>query len=77
MDFYKLVTNDRPFNHRKIDTVVNVDITRNLRPRKPVESPLADELWPILQQCWVQTPGNRPDMPIVCKGLEQITARAA
>jgi len=68
----ELLTKDRPFNHRKIDTVVIVDITRNLRPRKPVDPPLADELWPILQQCWAQAPGNRPDMSTVCEGLERI-----
>ena len=69
---FQLLTKDHPFNHRKIDTVVIVDITRNLRPRKPVKSPLADELWPILEQCWLQAPGKRPDMPTVCEGLDQI-----
>jgi len=73
----ELLTKDRPFNHRKIDTVVIVDITKNLRPRKPVNPSsagpsLADELWPILQQCWAQAPGDRPAMSTVCEGLERI-----
>jgi serine/threonine protein kinase len=65
----ELVTQDRPFNHRKIDTVVIVDITKNRRPRKPV-SDLADELWPLLEQCWAEAPGGRPTITAVCEGLE-------
>jgi len=68
----ELLTKDRPFRERKIDTVVIVDITRNLRPIKPAGIPLADALWPILQQCWAQAPGNRPSMSAVCEGLESI-----
>jgi len=67
----ELLTKEHPFNHRKLDTVVIMDITRNLRPRKPVQ-PLADELWPILERCWAQAPGNRPSMATVCEGLERI-----
>ena|SRR5882762_3068302 len=67
----QLLTKEHPFNHRKLDTVVIMDITRNLRPRKPVQ-PLADELWPILERCWAQAPGNRPSMATVCEGLGRI-----
>lgn len=72
----EILTKDRPFNHRKIDTVVIVDITRNLRPRKPVGSYLADQLWPLLQHCWAQAPDNRPAMSTVCEGLERIESRS-
>jgi len=68
----ELLTKDRPFNHRKIDTVVIVDITRGLRPRKHIELPLADEMWRILEHCWAQAPGERPDMKTVCEGLDRI-----
>jgi len=68
----ELLTKDQPFNHRKIDTVVIVDITRGLRPRKPVESPLADEMWPSLEHCWAQAPGERPAMQTICEGLDRI-----
>jgi len=69
----EVLTKERPFNHRKIDTVVIVDITKNLRPHKPSNLPLADELWPILERCWTQAPGNRPYMSTVCEELNRIT----
>jgi len=72
----ELLTKDHPFNHRKIDTVVIVDITRGLRPRKPVDLPLANQLWPILEQCWAEAPGNRPNMSTVCEGLERINTES-
>jgi len=65
----ELVTKDRPFCHRKIDTVVIVDITKNKRPHKPAELPQPDKLWPLLELCWSQAPGLRPDMSTVCEGL--------
>jgi len=65
----EVVTKDRPFCHRKIDTVVIVDITKNKRPHKPAALPQPDKLWPLLERCWSQAPGLRPDMPTVCEGL--------
>jgi len=67
----ELVTKDRPFNHRKIDTVVIVDITKNKRPHKPA-SLLADALWPLLERCWMEAPGGRPTITAVCEGLQQL-----
>jgi len=68
----ELVTKDRPFNHRKIDTVVIVDITNNKRPHKPASSLLADALWPLLERCWMKAPGGRPTITAVCEGLQRL-----
>jgi len=72
MFIIELITKDRPFNHRKIDTVVIVDITKGLRPRIPNQSDLAGKLWPLLAQCWAQAPGQRPSMETVCEELKDI-----
>jgi len=65
----ELLTKERPFNHRILDTEVIWDITHGLRPHKP-SSPLVDPFWPTLEACWVQAPDNRPDMLTICKQLE-------
>src|ERR1700731_1789590 len=42
---FQVVTRDRPFNHRKMDTIVILDVTRGRRPRRPTaDSPGAADL---------------------------------
>jgi len=68
----ELLTKNVPFGDMKNDTAVIMAIINNLRPRKPTNLPLADALWPILQQCWEQSPDKRPDMLAICEELDRI-----
>ena len=46
---------------------------KNLCPQKPTKLPLANALWPILQQCWAEAPSKRPDILTICRRLGHIT----
>jgi hypothetical protein len=67
------LTKKCPFYHRKKDTEVIRDIIKGLRPYKPPRSPLADQLWPILQECWAKAPGDRPDISTICIKCDELT----
>ncbi|KIM71467.1 hypothetical protein PILCRDRAFT_830314 [Piloderma croceum F 1598] len=69
----ELLTKKCPFYHRKKDTEVIREIIKGLRPYKPTESPLADQLWPILQECWAQAPGDRPGISTICIKCDELT----
>jgi hypothetical protein len=75
----EMVTRDRPFNHRKMDTIVILDVTRGRRPRRPTAGApgaanlsLVDRLWPIFEACWAQNPAERPGMRRVCERLAAV-----
>ncbi|KIM78272.1 hypothetical protein PILCRDRAFT_75650 [Piloderma croceum F 1598] len=69
----ELLTQKHPFDHHKKDPEVIREIIKGLRPHKPPKSPLVDQLWPILQECWAQAPGDRLDISTICIKCDELT----
>ncbi|KII94558.1 hypothetical protein PLICRDRAFT_183796 [Plicaturopsis crispa FD-325 SS-3] len=65
----ELLTLDKPFANRKLDTVAMFDIIKGRRPAKPVANPFADKLWPILTEAWAQESDARPSARELSKWL--------
>ncbi|KDQ58184.1 hypothetical protein JAAARDRAFT_35005 [Jaapia argillacea MUCL 33604] len=68
----EIVTQERPFNHRKLDTVVIFDVIKGRRPHRPTSPPVVGQVWPVVEQCWSQEPTERPTMSEVCQVLKDI-----
>jgi serine/threonine protein kinase len=63
MTILEVLTGNVPFNHRRYDTVVILDIIRGIRPRRPKD--MSDDLWKLLGICWDEKPHKRPTANVV------------
>ncbi|KAF5349249.1 hypothetical protein D9756_009405 [Leucocoprinus leucothites] len=75
---YEILTGQMPFHEVKRDISVVARVNRGIRPSKP-PSPgptlleLSDEIWQIMQECWVDSPSERPVVKQVLERLRQIS----
>ena len=65
---YKTFTGAVPFN-RDPPTTVAVQILQGIRPERPKNLSLTDELWGLNQRCWDQEPLLRPGISEVVRQL--------
>jgi serine/threonine protein kinase len=68
MTILQVWTGKPPFSHRRNDTVVILDIIRGNRPFRP--GGISDDLWGLLQSCWIREPEKRPTACVVERWLE-------
>jgi hypothetical protein len=61
-----------PFSEIPFDTTVATRILNGLRPRRPPEIALSNELWSLMEFCWSREASNRPVMSAVVDAIKSI-----
>ena len=72
MVIYEVLSGQAPFTPYRSPTVIQ-KVTRGERPARPEGMEGAwftDDLWEVLEQCWVPQPGSRPSVEAVLEHLE-------
>lgn len=59
MTMLEVLTGKVPFDHRRYDNTVIVDVIHGIRPHRP-KALKSDGLWDLLGSCWETLPGHRP-----------------
>ncbi|TFK19386.1 hypothetical protein FA15DRAFT_626808 [Coprinopsis marcescibilis] len=72
---YEIVTGDIPFG-RMSEMSVAIKVIQGIRPAVPAErvGPLAEVL-SLMEDCWKQSPAERPSAPEVVKRVDEIKNR--
>ncbi|RDB21806.1 Serine/threonine-protein kinase STY46 [Hypsizygus marmoreus] len=65
MTILEVVTGREPFSHRRYDTAVMMDVIQGLRPNRPQDPCIADNIWDIIVACWQDDPQARPTATLV------------
>ena len=70
----QIMTGEHPFMHIRRTPEVLIRLQTGERPRRPegdmyVERGLDDNLWSLLQRCWVTEPTDRPSIQEVLAAL--------
>ena len=65
MTILEVMTGKLPYNHRRYDTVVMLDVIRGTRPNRPLDSSMPDDVWRIITACWEMDPEKRPSAALV------------
>jgi len=68
MAIYETISGRLPF-HKHTDLSVLIMVLKGERPLREVG--FADNLWEILEQCWMPQPNTRPSIKDVLQGLER------
>lgn len=63
----QLCTGRQPFSHLRSEYAVIVQVISGRRPSRPtgaecLEPGLSDELWELMERCWMHDPKQRPEM---------------
>ena len=51
---------------------VVTQVLGGLRLQKPTKVPPSDDLWNIMQSCWLENPDERPDFQTIYKQLSEL-----
>lgn len=73
MVILEIFTGRVPF-HDCIATTVIVDVSSGLRPQRPMDPNLTDDLWDLTEECWAHDPQGRPRIPEIILRLQAIFA---
>ena len=74
MVIYEIISGNLPF-HEDRDLTVFVKVLKGERPRR--EARFANDLWDILEQCWMPQPNDRPTVEDILQGLGTCSDRVA
>ena len=69
----QVLTGEVPFGNRS-DWVVASDVLVGKRPSRPAHRSCTDGLWALIQRCWDQDPGSRPEILEVSQIFSSISA---
>ena len=69
----KTFTGSAPFDLH-LSITVALAILQGERPSRPPHHDLTDNLWEVMQHCWSQEAGSRPDMQEVLRVLRSPSA---
>jgi serine/threonine protein kinase len=77
MAILELLTGKHPFAHRRRDASVihDVVVLKRTPPRPKVLPWLTDDLWKLLQECWLADPTSRPSMIQISVSMSEIEKR--
>jgi len=73
--YHKMFTGKVPFHNRIAATVV-VDVLSGVRPGRPTDPRLTDDLWDLTRCCWNNDPRRRPEISGVVLRLRALFAHA-
>src|ERR1700761_8250584 len=71
MTAYEVTTGVVPFHNLRRDPQVVLAIVRGDRPPRPTDPPISQDMWALLEDCWIQDLFLRPRMPIVVDRLSR------
>ena len=74
MVIYEVLSQRIPF-HRYQNSVISLKVVRGDRPERPKEVEGAwftDDVWELLERCWMAQPEDRPSIKDILECLEQI-----
>jgi hypothetical protein len=66
---FQIYTNSAPFAGYRNEMQVIVAITKGVRPARPTEVGMYEDLWSLVTRCWEIEPGDRPSMKEVEKSV--------
>jgi serine/threonine protein kinase len=73
MVFLEVLTGKLPFSEFNSDFHVSTAVMRGRRPQRPTGIlDLTDDLWKLIEDCWEQEAGQRPDIISILDRLREI-----
>ncbi|KAK7049962.1 Rho guanine nucleotide exchange factor [Paramarasmius palmivorus] len=70
---YEIYTGLRPFYELRVDAAVILEVVNGKRPSRPAHvCELDDDIWALMNQCWVADPSSRPDIDILGNRLHSL-----
>ena len=69
----QVLTGEVPFSSQKTNWTVVQAVLRGDRPSRPAHPSFTDDLWALIQRCWDEDPGLRPDILEVLKAFFSIS----
>ena len=58
----QVLTGEVPFSNEKTNWTVLQAVLGGARPSRPIHPSFTDALWALIQRCWDQDPGSRPEI---------------
>ena len=58
----QVLTGKAPFSNKKTNWMVVQTVLKGDRPSRPEHPSCTDGLWALIQRCWDQDPGSRPEI---------------
>ncbi|KAH8832216.1 kinase-like domain-containing protein [Flagelloscypha sp. PMI_526] len=65
----EICANEAPFSTQPLDYMVCLDVMQGRRPPRPSRDQVSDQLWSLIESCWLDTPLSRPDINLVLSRL--------
>jgi len=69
MTILEVITGRSPYSHQRHDTVVILEVIRGIRPNRPQDPAISDNVWNIISACWETKPHKRPPAALVASWL--------
>jgi len=70
---HKVFAGEVPF-HNSVSATVVVDVLSGVRPDRPTDPRLTDDLWDLIKHCWNHDPQRRPEISEVILHLRTLFA---
>ena len=69
----QVLTGEVPFRNEKTNWMVLQAVLRGDRPSRPVHPSCTDGLWALIQRCWDQDIGLRPDIVEISQSFSSVS----
>ena len=69
----QVLTGEVPFSSLKTNWTVVQAVLRGDRPSRPEHPSCTDGLWSLIQRCWDEDPGLRPEIPEVSQTFSSVS----
>ncbi|KAF8870829.1 kinase-like domain-containing protein [Infundibulicybe gibba] len=61
-----------PYHHLRSDVCVILHLSKGIKPPRPLQPPIKDEIWGLIQNCWDDEPQRRPELTTIERGIQAL-----